>query len=102
LDETRQHALLAQFFSGVQSGKVTVLETAGLRGSSAENTSALPLTEDEQNQIKADLKSSVGEMASLSFRVDPSILGGLIIRVGDQVVDGSVSAQLASLRQAIA
>ncbi len=102
LDEKRQHALLAQFFSGVQAGKVTVLDNVSMKGASAEITSALPLTEEERSQIKADLKTNIGEIASISFRVDPSILGGLVIRVGDQVVDGSVAAQLASLRQAIA
>ncbi len=102
LDEKRQHALLAQFFSGVQAGKVTVLDNVSLTGANAEITSALPLTNEEQEQIKADLQAKVGEIASYRFRVDPSILGGLVIRVGDQVVDGSVAAQLSSLRQVIA
>lgn len=102
LDEKRQHALLAEFFSGVQAGKVAILGNASLRGNSAEITSALPLTEEEQSQIKADLKAKVGEIANFSFRVDPSILGGLIIRVGDQVVDGSLASQLSSLHQVIA
>lgn len=101
LDEKRQHALLADFFSGVKDGKVAVLGDAKLSGASAEVTSALPLTEKEQEQVKADLSAKAGEIASYSFRVDPSILGGLVIRVGDQVVDGSVAAQLASLRQSI-
>ncbi len=102
LDEKRQHALLAQFFSSVQAGKVTALDSVSMKGASAEITSALPLTEEEQSQIKADLKTNVGDIASISFRVDPSILGGLVIRVGDQVVDGSVASQLSSLRQSIA
>jgi len=102
LDEKRQHALLAEFFSGVKNGKVTVLDGAVLTGKQAEVTSALPLTDEEQTRIKAQLTESLGEIASLSFRVDPSILGGLVIRVGDQVIDGSVSSQLSSLRQVIA
>ncbi len=48
LDEQRQHALLNEFFSGVRSGKVTLLENASLKGDSAEVTSALPLTDAEQ------------------------------------------------------
>ena len=35
----------------------------------------------------------------MTFRVDPAILGGLVIRVGDKVVDGSVAASLEELRQ---
>jgi F0F1-type ATP synthase delta subunit len=45
------------------------------------------------------LLNRVGGAISVSFRVDPSILGGLVVRVGDRVVDGSVSGQLANLRQ---
>jgi len=44
LDEKRQHVLIDEFFSGVKSGKVVVLESASLTGASAEITSALPLT----------------------------------------------------------
>ncbi|MFT3893973.1 MAG: F0F1 ATP synthase subunit B [Anaerolineales bacterium] len=43
LDEKKQHALLDEFFSGVKSGKVVVLDDAGFKGDSAEVTSALPL-----------------------------------------------------------
>jgi len=99
LDEKRQHALISEFFSGVQSGKVVVLEGAELSGSAAEITSALPLTEAEQATLKQDVLSKVGAQASVAFRVDPSILGGLIIRVGDKVLDNSVAGQMEGLRQ---
>ncbi|MCJ7624449.1 MAG: F0F1 ATP synthase subunit B [Anaerolineaceae bacterium] len=100
-DESRQHELLEEFFSGVKSGKVVVLEGAELAGTSAEVTSALPLTADEQEIVKRDILASVGGGATISFRVDPSILGGLVVRVGDRVVDGSVAAQLQELRQSM-
>lgn len=99
LDEKRQHALLDEFFSGVKAGKVVVLEGAALSGSSAEITSALPLTASEQDTIKKDVLSKVGDQATVAFRVDPSILGGLIIRVGDKVLDNSVANQMEELRQ---
>ena len=99
LDEKRQHALLAEFFSGVKSGKVMVLEGAGLEGSAAEVTSALPLTTEEQAAVKKDVLAKIGRQATISFRIDPSILGGLVIRVGDKVVDGSVAGKLEGLRQ---
>ena len=90
LDEKRQHDLLEEFFSGVRSGKVVVLEgEAGLRGQAAEVTSALPLTGAEQEAVKKDILSKVGQAASVTFRVDPAILGGLVVKVGDQIVDGS-------------
>ena len=102
LDEKRQHALLDEFFSGVKSGKVIVLEKTGeMKGAGAEVTSALPLSLVEQETVKKDVLGKLGGGAAISFRVDPSILGGLIVKVGDRVLDGSVSGQLQSLRQSL-
>jgi ATP synthase F1 delta subunit len=68
---------------------------------SAEVTSALPLTQAEQDTIKRDILAQVGAQSTVTFRVDPSILGGLVIRVGDKVMDGSVSGQLETMRQGL-
>jgi F-type H+-transporting ATPase subunit b len=99
MDEKRQHALLDEFFSGVKAGKVVVLEGKTLAGASAEITSALPLTDKEQDSVKKDVLTKIGEHASVTFRVDPNILGGLVIQVGDKVLDNSVAGQLEELRQ---
>ncbi|MFC1997539.1 F0F1 ATP synthase subunit B [Chloroflexota bacterium] len=99
LDESRQHALIDEFFAGIQAGKVVVLEGAELKGSAAEITSALPLTEAEQATVKQDVLSKIGDQATVVFRVDPSILGGLVIRVGDKVLDNSVAGQLEEMSQ---
>jgi F-type H+-transporting ATPase subunit b len=101
LDEQRQRALLADFFSGLKEGKIEVLEGERLAGSSAEITSALPLTEDEQATIRQQVSKQLDSGATLTFKIDPSILGGLVIRVGDKVLDGSVSAKLEGLRQTL-
>ena len=101
LDESRQRALIEEFFSGVRTGKVVVLEGEGISGSSAEITSALPLTPAEQDAVKSDILSKIGSQSTVTFRVDPSILGGLVVRVGDKVLDGSVSGQLETLRQSL-
>lgn len=101
LDEQRQHALINEFFSGVKSGRVLVLEGENLPGGAAEITSALPLTPEEKETIKTDILSKMGQHASITFRVNPNILGGLIIRIGDKVVDGSISGQMESLRQSL-
>jgi F-type H+-transporting ATPase subunit b len=100
LDEKRQHALIDEFFSGVKAGKIVVLDDAQLKGESAEVTSALPLNAAEQDAVKKDLLSRVSAHA-VSFRVDPAILGGLVVRVGDKVLDGSVAAKLEELRQSL-
>ena len=100
LDEKRQHALIDEFFSGVKGGKVVVLDGSDFKGESAEVTSALPLSKDEEATVKKDILSKVGAQA-VTFRVDPSILGGIVIKVGDKVLDGSVAGKLEGLRQTL-
>ena len=98
LDEQRQRALIDEFFSGVKAGKVVVAEPGSVSGK-VQVTSALPLSESERAVIKNDLG---GQGASeVEFRVDPKILGGLVIRAGDRIVDASVAGQLESLRQSL-
>jgi F0F1-type ATP synthase delta subunit len=63
--------------------------------------SALPLTTDEQAIIKKDILSRMGTQSGVDFHVDPSILGGLVIHVGDKVLDGSVAGQFEALRQSL-
>lgn len=90
LDDARQRALLADFFAKVP-GNVSTLS-----GKKAVITSALPLTADEQAKVKATVKAE-----SYDFKVDPKILGGLIVRVDDQVVDSSVASQMATLGESL-
>ena len=100
LDEKKQHALLDEFFSGVRSGKVVVLDDTNFKGQSAQVTSALPLDKDEEDCVKEDVLAKSGAK-DVTFRVDPSILGGLVIRVGDKVLDSSVAGKLEGLRQSL-
>jgi len=86
LDEQRQHAMIADFFSKVPAG------VADLSGDEAEVTSALPLTKQEQDSALQALK-----VKSVNFKVDPMILGGLVVRIGDQVVDDSVASRMNAL-----
>ena len=101
MNAKRQHALLDEFFSGVKSGKLVVLEGADMTGDSAEVTSALPLSKEEQNAVKKHVLDKMGAKANVEFRVDPQILGGLVVRIGDKVLDGSVSGQLEGLRNSL-
>jgi F-type H+-transporting ATPase subunit b len=101
LDERRQHALIDEFFSGVKSGRVVVLEGEKLTGEKAQVTSALPLTRDEQEKVKSDVVAKMGEKAEVEFRVDPAILGGLVVKVGDKMLNGSIASQLENLRQSL-
>lgn len=95
LDEKKQHALVNEFFSGMKDGKVVVVE-GEFKGDTAEVTSALPLTSDEQESVKKNFDAK-----NVDFKVDPSILGGLVVKIGDKVLDGSVAGKLEGLRQSL-
>ncbi len=90
LSEERQRSLIADFFAKVPS------TVSKLSGKTAEITSALPLTDAEQAKVKSSLGAD-----TISFKVNPSILGGLVIRVDDQVVDNSVAGQMNALRDSL-
>lgn len=103
LDEKRQHALIDEFFSGVRSGKVVLLEEGGELPSaaSAEVVSALPLTEAEQSSIRKEVGRRTGAGVQVAFHVDPNLLGGVKIRIGDRVIDGTVAGQIGNLRKSM-
>jgi F-type H+-transporting ATPase subunit b len=89
LDEKRQQALIEDFFAKVPDG-------AKKLSGSVEVVSAMPLTDKEQAKVKKETGAQ-----EVSFSVDPSILGGLIIRAGDRVVDGSVRTGLSEMAERI-
>ena len=61
-------------------------------------TSATPLTPDDVQALTEKLEQTTGGRIALDVQVDPSILGGLIVRVGDRLIDGSVRGRLERLR----
>jgi F-type H+-transporting ATPase subunit delta len=65
----------------------------------AQVTSAQPLSPAETDRVRRSLEQRTGKKVILDATVDPSLIGGLVARVGDLVLDGSVRTQLASLRQ---
>jgi F-type H+-transporting ATPase subunit b len=101
LDEKRQHSLIDSFFSGIEGGKVVLVEGQSLSGEDAEVTSALPLTDKEKETITRDIEGRMGSKPEVSFNVDPDILGGLVVRVGDKVIDGSVAGRLTELSHSL-
>jgi F-type H+-transporting ATPase subunit delta len=75
---------------------------ASYRGEvSAEVTSAEPLSETHLGDLKSALKASLGKDVSLETPVDPSLIGGLIVRVGSRMIDGSIKTKLNSLKLAM-
>lgn len=60
--------------------------------------SAVVLDEDQTRALRTRLVSQYGPDLDFEFEVDPSLLGGVVVRVGDRVIDGSVAGKLAALR----
>jgi F-type H+-transporting ATPase subunit delta len=64
----------------------------------AEVRSAVALTGDQQDRLKAALANATGKAVNLKVIVDPSVLGGLVATVGDTVIDGSVRTRVDQLK----
>ena len=64
----------------------------------AEVVSAQPLTPDQQSRLTQTLSTSAGKAVRLQTRVDPSLIGGLVVRLGSRMIDTSVAAQLGRLQ----
>ena len=67
----------------------------------AEVTSAHPLGDDQIAALKTKLKARVGREITLDARVDPSILGGIVVRLGSQMIDASIATKLNTLATAM-
>lgn len=65
-------------------------------------TSAAPLGADEIRAITARLEEMTGDRIALETAVDPELLGGVVVRVGDRLIDGSVRGRLERLRNQLA
>lgn len=61
-------------------------------------TSAVPLTDGERSQLETQLKRQYGQELNFDYQIDPALIGGIVVRVGDRVIDGSVSGKLAALK----
>lgn len=65
---------------------------------SAQVTSATELSEEQSQSLADALKAAVGNSVAVTTKVDPSILGGLIVRVGSRMVDSSLKSKLQRLK----
>jgi F-type H+-transporting ATPase subunit delta len=57
-------------------------------------TSGMPLADQQVADIKSALEKSTGKKVELTVQVDPSLIGGVVTKIGDRVFDGSVKTQL--------
>jgi F-type H+-transporting ATPase subunit delta len=75
---------------------------SGHRGeTTAEVASAHPLTDDQISTLKTRLKARVGRDVTIDASVDPSLLGGIVIRLGSQMIDASIKTKLNTLATAM-
>lgn len=75
---------------------------AAARGeTTAEVTSAVPLTNDQANALSETLKAKLGKTVTLNQFVDPTLIGGLQVKVGSQMIDSSIKTKLAAMKIAM-
>ena len=78
-----------------------LLELVATRGERAiaEVRSAVELTEDQKSRLAAALKQSTGKDVDVVVIIDPTVIGGIVTRIGDTVIDGSIRHRLSQLRE---
>ena len=75
---------------------------AGRRGEiTAEVTTAQPLSDTQRSALETELRAAMGSKVSLDSRVDASLLGGMIVKVGSRMVDSSLRTKLQRLELAL-
>ncbi|HEY6634256.1 MAG TPA: ATP synthase F1 subunit delta, partial [Acidimicrobiia bacterium] len=67
----------------------------------AEVRSAVPLDEETIQRLTQALSRATGRDVEVKLIVDPAVIGGIVARVGDTVIDGSIATRVASVRQAV-
>lgn len=87
---------------GVGLDKLVKLAAERRQRSVAYVTSANALSDEQTAQLGAKLDAIYGRPIALHVEVDPRLGGGLVVRVGDEVIDGSAAGQLAALRRRLA
>lgn len=67
----------------------------------ADVTSAQALTQEQQSRLVSTLSAKTGKTVKLNARVDESLIGGMIVKLGSQMIDSSIRSKLASLQNAM-
>jgi F-type H+-transporting ATPase subunit delta len=67
----------------------------------AEVTAAQPLTEAQNTALTEQLRRAVGGRVAVDLKIDPSLIGGMVVKIGSRMVDGSLRSKLQRLRLAL-
>ena len=96
LTENGRLPLLGEIFSLFKQMRAEAESSA-----TAEVVSAFPLDDDHKQAIGAALERRTGREIMLDCKVDPALLGGAVIRIGDLVIDGSIRGRLDKMAAAL-
>ena len=107
LDENRVRSVVSLITDKKPRGYIAILEnfTRLLRGEAQRQSaiveSATPISDDMRYQLKVGLSKKYGRELALEFQVNPELLGGIRVKVGSDVWDGSVKARLETLKNSL-
>lgn len=80
--------------------RVSQLGAASRSKAVAEVSSVIELSDDQQQRLAAALKSATGRDVEIKVTIDESVMGGLLVQIEDEVIDGTVRTRLKQLREA--
>lgn len=107
LDDSRVRIVVNQITASKPRGYLAMLDSfAGLVRNEVESQravveSATPLADGIQKELKTSLSQKYGRELSLEFHIKPELLGGVRVKVGSDVWDGSVKARLEALKASL-
>jgi F-type H+-transporting ATPase subunit delta len=112
IEAAKPHQIVGKFLRVVaRNGRLFTLPTiiktyrelaAAARGEvSAEVTSAAPLSSGQLKSLADTLKAKIGKTVTLIEHVDPSLIGGLVVKVGSRMIDSSLKTKLSAMRVAM-
>ena len=112
LARAKVHPTVANFVRVVaRNGRLFVLPTiiksfralaaAGRGEIAAEVTSAVPLSRTQLADLAQTLKQKIGKTVTLNEHVDPSLIGGLVVKVGSRMIDSSLKTKLTAMKIAM-
>jgi len=112
LTKGKAHPVVAKFVKVVaRNGRLFALPTiiqafrdraAAARGEvTADVISAAPLSKAQLSTLAASLKAKIGKSVTINEQVDPSLIGGLVVKVGSQMIDSSIKTKLTAMKIAM-
>lgn len=102
IDLEKQHLLLDRFFINLKNSEFNFPADHSYKGEAVRITSAVTLSDNQKNALMELIYKKLNEKdLDFDFRVNPDILGGLVVRVGEVIVDDSVEGKLHHLRQSL-